>query len=1111
MMSSRNNSFLITAGILGLLVIALLASVLFDNLVAFWIGMAASILFVLYILMSFNKKLMQYENQMLKGKTQLEALIRSIGDAAVVVDMERKVLQLNSAAEKLTGWTDGDAFNRPIAEVVGTADLTDPILVASNLGDACNFEDPVVLKSADQKKSYLVQSAVPIRDKNGRAYRVVLIFKEQLEEKPGRVPDSFEKKYQMLFKSMLNGYALVEMIFQNGKAYDYRFIDMNPSYEEMTGYKKEECVGKTAREVLPYMEDFWTEIYGHVAVTGTPARFQQYSVYLGKYFEVYVTRTAYNQIAVCLLDNTEHKRTEDSLLVSEKKARFKLDSILSPKGDIKNLEFSEILDIQEIGPLMDDFYTITQVPAAITDNNGKILLSNGMQDICINFHWNNDESKCNCPLSAGQRIVASNSERYELRRCQNGLWNLSVPIVVDERQPGFLIICQFIMEEEEYPEGRFQKQAQQYGYDLQQYLIALEKVPRIKRGALKTAISFYVQFAESLSIMSMRNLQLARSYMQAENTKMLLKSSIEGSKEITMVMVDRDYRYLFFNQAHRDAMKLLYGQDAQIEKSIFENITSEEDKRRIKDDYERALAGESHYIIREYGVSDKKFLESFFSPIYNNQHEVIGATAFSRDISERRHMEMAIAASEARHMAMLANISDAIMILDENACCRYVSPNASEKFGRIFALGEKVIELRYIHSADRKRAQEEFDSMVKNPQGKITMELRFIGKDAKFHYIDVTGVNLMYDPNIRGILINFHDITDKKRKEKEIVYLTEHSSLTGLYNRRFFDDQIKKLDINESLPLSVIVGDINGLKMINDALGHDAGDRMIVEISQILKSCIRKGDVLARTGGDEFSILLPKTTSEQSFGLIKRIHAKCREHKSNSDVYYLSISMGFATKTSDNELIGVKIKEAEDNMYKHKLLEHKSLHSSVISSIKTTMMEKDFQTEEHAERLALLSNALGKALNLSTEQMDELELLSTLHDIGKIVVEDRILKKQSPLTGMEWDEMKKHPEVGYRIAMASPELISIAEFILTHHERWDGTGYPQGIAGEDIPLLSRVLAVTDSYDAMTQDRPYRKAMTREAAVAEIQKNAGKQFDPNIVQIFVKDILLNLDD
>gem|GEM_PF-649712 len=1107
---ASKNSFLITAGIMGLLVIALLAFVLFDNLIAFWIGMAASIAFVGYILLSFNKRLQQYDNQMLNGKTQVEALVGSIGDAAIIVDLERKVLQLNAKAEEQLEWSDRDAFGRQLSEVLGTAGLTDPIQMAVNLGDAFHFEEPVVYHSADSVKKHKVQSVVPIRDKNGRVFQAILILSGKAEASESVQIDLFEKKYQMLFQTMLNGYALLEMIFQEGKAFDYKFVDMNPAYEDMMGYKKEECVGKTARDILPYIEDFWLDIYGQVAITGTPVRFQQYSVVLGKYFEVYVTRTGYNQIAVCLLDNTEHKKAEDSLADSEKKARIKLNSILSPKGDVTNLDFAEVLDIQEIRPLMDDFYKITQVPAAITDNNGRILLSNGMQEICTRFHWCNKESRLCCPLSAGERITAGSSDRYELRRCQNGLWNLSVPIVVDGRQLGFLIICQFIMEEEDHPAERFKMQAGKYGFDLMQYMAALESVPRIKRTALKNAISFYVKFAELLSIMSMRNLQLARSYMQAENTKMLLKSSIEGSKEITMLMVDKEYRYLFYNQAYLDSANHLYGQEAHIEKSIFETITSDSDRLVMRESFERALAGESHYLIREYGVQEKRYYETFFSPIYNNQHVVIGATAFSRDISERRQMEMAVAASEARHKAMIANISDAIMILDESGCCRYVSPNATEKFGRTFELGEKVIALRYIHSADRKRAQDQFENLLKSPMGKINMELRFVGRDAKFHFIDLTGVNLLGDPNIRGILINFQDITDKKRKEREIVYLTEHSSLTGLYNRRYFDDKIEELDTPENLPLSVIIGDINGLKMINDAFGHAEGDKMIIEISRILKSCIRKGDVLARTGGDEFSILLPRTTSEQSYGLIKRIHAKCREHKSNSDVYYLSISMGFATKSSENELIGVKIKEAEDNMYKHKLLEHKSLHSSVIASIKTTMMEKDFQTEEHAERLVLLSNALGHALKLTTEQMDELELLSTLHDIGKIVVEDRVLNKQSPLTNMEWDQMKKHPEVGYRIAMASPELITIADFILCHHERWDGSGYPQGIAGDDIPLLSRVLAVTDSYDAMTQDRPYRKAMPKEAAVAEIRKNAGTQFDPKIAEIFVEDVLLNKD-
>ena len=190
-------------------------------------------------------------------------------------------------------------------------------------------------------------------------------------------------------------------------------------------------------------------------------------------------------------------------------------------------------------------------------------------------------------------------------------------------------------------------------------------------------------------------------------------------------------------------------------------------------------------------------------------------------------------------------------------------------------------------------------------------------------------------------------------------------------------------------------------------------------------------------------------------------------------------------------------------MYKRKLLERKSIHSSIISSIKTTMFEKNHETEEHAERLIKLSKVLGEALSLTDEQLDEIELLSTLHDIGKMSIDDHILSKSGKLTDKEWSEIKKHPEAGYRIAQAAPGLKHIADYILCHHEHWDGSGYPQGLIGEATPLLSRIVAVVDAYDVMIHDRPYSKAMPKEAALAEITKNAGTQFDPVLVNKFIE--------
>jgi diguanylate cyclase (GGDEF)-like protein len=348
--------------------------------------------------------------------------------------------------------------------------------------------------------------------------------------------------------------------------------------------------------------------------------------------------------------------------------------------------------------------------------------------------------------------------------------------------------------------------------------------------------------------------------------------------------------------------------------------------------------------------------------------------------------------------------------------------------------------------------------------------------------------------------------TSLEALKKQIVYLKEHDEPTGLYNRRFFEQAAKKMDGEGAFPVSVIVGDIDGLKTVNDALGHSGGDALIAEVAGILKSCVRGGDILARTDGDEFCILLPRTGGEKAAGMVKKIYGACREHEKKGEIFYASISMGCATKTDGAALIGEIIREAEDNMARRKLLEHKSLHSSLIASIKTTLQEKSFMTEEHSERLSLLSFALGKALGLTGGQLFELELASALHDIGKIAVDGGILDKPDALTPAEWETMKQHPEVGYRIAMAVPELGRVAETVRCHHERWDGKGYPRGLKGESIPLLARILAVADSYDAMTSGRPYRTALSREDAAAEVTKNAGSQFDPTVALKFA-DILL----
>lgn len=355
---------------------------------------------------------------------------------------------------------------------------------------------------------------------------------------------------------------------------------------------------------------------------------------------------------------------------------------------------------------------------------------------------------------------------------------------------------------------------------------------------------------------------------------------------------------------------------------------------------------------------------------------------------------------------------------------------------------------------------------------------------------------------LEGIVI---DITEHKKKEAQILFLSEHDLMTGLYNRKFFEDEKLRMDRRgDCLPLSIMLTGINGLRLINDAFGYAEGDQVIREVAKILQNCCREGDILARTGGDEFSILMKNTSYNEAYYIQQEINNACDiyNRKINDRSYDISISSGYSTKETIEGSIDQESKAAGDSMYNSKLLNRKSSHSSILSSILATLYARSQETEEHAERIASISNKIGERMQLPQKSLDELKLFSMLHDIGKIGIDDRILNKPGKLSDKEWSVMKNHPEIGYRIAMSSPELESVAEYILSHHERWDGNGYPKGLKGDNIPLLSRILAVADAYDAMTEDRVYRRALSEEAAIEEIRKNSGTQFDPNVVRIFL---------
>lgn len=348
------------------------------------------------------------------------------------------------------------------------------------------------------------------------------------------------------------------------------------------------------------------------------------------------------------------------------------------------------------------------------------------------------------------------------------------------------------------------------------------------------------------------------------------------------------------------------------------------------------------------------------------------------------------------------------------------------------------------------------------------------------------------------------DITDRKKKEDENLYLSYHDVLTGIYNRRFYEEEIKRMDTERNLPISIIIGDVNGLKLVNDAFGHDKGDELLKKAATVIQSACRTDDIVARWGGDEFVILMPKTNTKEAEEIVNKIK------KQYLDIYVnairVSISFGWDAKREPDQDILKVLKSAEDYMYQHKIIENESMRDNTITTIIRTLHEKNPREEQHSRRVSEICQYIGKAIGLSEVEVSRLKVVGLLHDIGKIAIEEGILNKPGKLTEREKSEINRHPDIGYRILSSSYSMLDLADCILAHHERWDGAGYPKGLKGEAIPMVARIIAIADSYDAMTSDRTYRKALSEEVALAEIQKNAGTQFDPEISRIFIEKML-----
>ncbi len=492
---------------------------------------------------------------------------------------------------------------------------------------------------------------------------------------------------------------------------------------------------------------------------------------------------------------------------------------------------------------------------------------------------------------------------------------------------------------------------------------------------------------------------------------------------------------------------------------------------------------------RTYPKKEEELFKQFQELVEAQLHIIYQNHELEKKINERNEFEKTLDETLIEYKEVVETINEGIIIHDDRGFISFANSSAAGLLNkeRKELIGDNIYNFFKVNKEKQvSKKQKSFDVVLVDGKGEkrvfnVIKSHKQIGRDFKN-------------------LVAFRDITHRKAQEEKIKYLSLHDSLTGLYNRLFFEEEFKRLDTERQLPTCLILADVNGLKLINDSRGHKEGDKALQKISQILNKSCREEDIIARWGGDEFLILLPQTSEKEGQNICQRIKENCSRENPG---YPISLSLGLAIKEQKGEKLASLFKIAEDRMYDQKAQESGEVKSDILKSLLKTLSKNSSETEGHARRMQILGNAIGKKIGLSNSELEKLSLLAMVHDVGKTTIPEEILQKPGGLTQIEWNKIKQHPITGFKIASATEEFVHVANLILYHHEWWDGSGYPYGIKGKEIPLLSRIIAIVDAYEVMTSGRPYREPVSSWEAVEELKRNAGTQFDPELVEVFLE--------
>lgn len=892
-------------------------------------------------------------------------------------------------------------------------------------------------------------------------------------------------KYRLLFEKMPDAFAYHQVLYDDqGVPVDYLFLEVNSAFETLTGLQREKVIGRKATEVHPEIgnSDFdWIGVYGQVALEGKSIRFEQYFEPAMRWYDVSAFSDAQGYFGVSFREVTLQK--------NENMALAKLASLAQ---------------------------NILQNPSGVPDyqffSDGLIELS-GAKFSAINVYSRDSKKTITKAISGVAKSIRKICDLLGFELAGNS-WDV-IPERLKAIKEGRLLHFRNLYDS---ASGAISKKLS----------IVLEKAFGIGEvyvaeiGCEGETIGDLIMFMprhktlENPRVIELYATQIGFALMR-HRADDVLRESRDQYQSLVDNIPGTSYRCLYdqvwtmiYMSSDVDNITGYPSSDFINNKvRTYASVICPDDNKN--DEIIRAAIEKGETWDIDYRVihsdGSVRWVHEKSRGVLGEDGEVAYIDGLILDITDRKRAEDALKESELRHRALVGAIPDLLfryssdgiyldaVVKDE----KLLHEKSRQLFEQKALVGQNLSEV--LPASIAGKMTEGIEEALASGEI-VVLEYSYL-IDGNEYYFEARLASIG-NTEVVSIVRN---ITMRKKYMAELEHIGLHDQLTGLYNRRYFENELQRLDGSREHPVIVISADLDGLKLVNDTLGHAEGDRYLQTGAVLLKSALRTSDILARVGGDEFALILPHTTTEAGEELIARIRRRFDDYSRENKGLPVSISIGLAVSKRADQPLEETYKKADNAMYDDKLKRGKLARAGIVASLLDSLSARGNLGEGDSDQVMELCERMGQALPLTDKQQSDLLLLARVYDLGKVSTPDQLIhkslkQKSAELTEAEWETVRRHPETGYRIASSSPELVGIADLILRHHEKVDGSGYPLGLKGEEIPLECRILGVVTAYSAMTHHRPYAKTLKPAEALAELERYAGTQFDAQVVQAFV---------